>query len=156
MTTARRFALTLLAVLPAFLAPIPALAGGLAADHPLTKTIAAADTALFAATNRCDLTMLATYFTDDLEFYHDRSGLSVGKADLLQKTRDNICGKMVRELVPGSLEVHELPGFGAVQLGTHRFLHPSEPGNVGMARFIHVWKNTNGAWQVSRVISYGH
>lgn len=155
MTTAQRLALTVLAILPA-LTPISASAAGLGADAPLTKTIAAADAALFAASNRCDLKSFGAYFTDDLEFYHDRSGLSVGKADLLQKTRDNICGNMVRELVPGSLEVHELPGFGAVQLGTHRFLHPGEPGNIGQARFIHVWRNTNGAWQISRVISFDH
>ncbi len=152
MPPARRLALTILTALT----PLPASAAGLGPDAPLTRAIAAADAAVFAASNRCDLETFGTFFTDDLEFYHDRSGLSVGKADLLQKTRDNICGKMVRELVPGSLEVHELPGFGAVQLGTHRFLHPNEPGNVGQARFIHVWRNTNGAWQISRVISYDH
>lgn len=63
---------------------------------------------------------------------------------------------MVRELVPGSLEVNPLPGFGAIEIGTHRFLHPREPGNVGQARFLHIWQNRNGAWKLSRVISYDH
>ncbi len=152
MTAVRCFALAILAAL----IPIPALAGGLSPQAPLFQTIAAADAALFAASNRCDLTAFGAFFTDDLEFYHDRTGLAVGKTDLLQKTRDNICGKMVRELVPGSLEVHELAGFGALQMGTHRFLHPGEPGNVGEARFIHVWQNKDGAWKISRVISYDH
>lgn len=143
-------------VLLAILAPIPVQAGGLAPQDPLYKSIAAADAALFGATNRCDLATLSTFLADDLEFYHDKDGLSVGKDDLLQKTRENICGNMVRELVPGSLEVHPLPGFGAIEIGTHRFLHPREPGNVGQARFLHIWQNRNGAWKLSRVISYDH
>jgi hypothetical protein len=152
MIPAPRAALVLLAIL----APIPAWAGGLPAQDPLYKAIAAADAALFAATNRCDLTTLDTFLADDLEFYHDKGGLSVGKDDLLQKTKENICGKMVRELVPASLEVHALPGFGAIEICTHRFLHPNEPGNIGQARFLHIWQNKNGAWTLSRVVSYDH
>ena len=123
---------------------------------PLFDEIRAADAALFAASNRCDLETFEKFFADDLEFYHDRSGLSVGKADLLSKTKNNICGKMVRELVPGSLEVYPLPGYGAIQVGTNRFLHPKEPGNIGQARFIHIWQKKDGAWQITRVISYDH
>ena len=63
---------------------------------------------------------------------------------------------MVRELVPGSLEVYPLPSYGAIQVGTHRFLHPQEPGSIGQARFIHVWQKTDGAWKLRRVISYDH
>jgi hypothetical protein len=63
---------------------------------------------------------------------------------------------MSRELVPGSLEVHPVPGFGAIQLGTHRFLHPAEPKNIGEAKFIHVWRLQNGAWKLARVLSFDH
>jgi ketosteroid isomerase-like protein len=134
----------------------PANAAPLGANDTLTRAIAAADAALFDASNHCDLDTFARYVADDLEFYHDKSGLSVGKADLLQKTKENICGKIVRELVPGSLEVYPLPGFGAIEIGTHRFLHPKEPGNIGEARFIHVWRQRNAEWLLSRVISYDH
>ena len=143
-------------VLLACLMPGAAQAASLTPQDPLYKTIAAADAAVFAASNRCDLETMANFFTDDLEFYHDRTGLAVGKADLLQKTKANICGKMVRELVPGSLEVYPLHDYGAVQIGTHRFLHPGEPNNIGQARFIHIWRNQNGAWRITRVISYDH
>ncbi len=138
----------------ALLTPGAALAASDAG--PLFDEIKAADAALFAASNRCDLETFGTFFADDLEFYHDRSGLSVGKADLLAKTKSNICGKMVRELVPGSLEVYPLPDYGAIQVGTHRFLHPQEPGNIGQARFIHIWQKKDGAWKITRVISYDH
>jgi ketosteroid isomerase-like protein len=141
-------------ILAALLAASPASAASNAG--PLFDEIRAADAALFAASNRCDLEAFGQFIADDLEFYHDRSGLSVGKADLLSKTKSNICGKMVRELVPGSLEVYPLPGYGAIQVGTHRFLHPKEPGNIGQARFIHIWQKKDGAWQITRVISYDH
>lgn len=124
----------------------------------LYQTIAALDTALFDASNRCDLEKLATYFTDDLEFYHDRTGLAVGKQVFLESAKNNICGKMTREMVPGSLEVYPLKGYGAVEIGVHRFHHPGHDDTiaVGEAKFIHIWQYKDGAWKISRVISYDH
>jgi ketosteroid isomerase-like protein len=133
-----------------------AQAAPLSSQDPVYKAIAAADTAVFGASNRCDLDTFGSYFTDDLEFYHDQSGLSVGMADLIQKTKNNICGKMVRELVPGSLRVFPLPGYGALELGTHRFLHPGDPNDIGQADFLHVWQLKGGSWKISRIISYDH
>lgn len=140
----------------ALLVPGAVQAAPLPPDNATYKAVAAADAAVFGASNRCDLETFGKYFTDDLEFYHDHDGLSAGKADLIAKTKANICGKMVRELVPGSLTVYPLPGFGAIELGTHRFLHPGEPGNIGEAQFLHVWQLKDGAWKISRVISYDH
>ena len=148
--------MTRMALACALMLPAAAQADPLPPGDPLYQQIAKLDAELFAASNRCDLETFGRYAADDLEFYHDRSGLSVGKADLLQKTKANICGKMVRELVPGSLEVHPLPGYGAIEIGTHRFLHPKEPGNIGQARFIHLWQHKDGAWKLTRVISYDH
>src|SRR5213080_4718275 len=39
----------------------------------LFRTIASLDDALFDSYNRCDLEKFLTFFTDDLEFYHDQS-----------------------------------------------------------------------------------
>lgn len=133
-----------------------AQAAPLSPQDTLSKAIAASDAAVFAASNRCDLDTFGSFFTDDLEFYHDKDGLSLGKADLIQKTKDNICGKMIRELVPGSLKVFPLPGYGALEMGTHRFLHPGAPTDIGQADFLHVWQFKSGSWKISRVISYDH
>lgn len=133
-----------------------AQAAPLSPQDPLYKAISAADTALFEASNRCDLGTFGNYFTDDLEFYHDKDGLSVGKVDLVRKTKDNICGKMTRELVPGSLKVFPLGRYGALETGTHRFLHPGHPKDIGQADFVHVWQLKDGNWKISRVISYDH
>jgi ketosteroid isomerase-like protein len=139
------------------LAPGAAFAAGLPAQDATYRAIAAADAGLFGAVNRCAMEAVADYFADDVEFYHDVGGLDPDKATVVRKIREAFCGnKMSRELVPGSLEVHPVPGFGAIQLGTHRFLHPAEPNNIGEAKFIHVWRLQNGAWKLARVLSFDH
>ena len=49
----------------------------------LFRTLAALDAALFDSYNECDLEKNRTFFADDLEFYHDKGGLTVG-ADKLK------------------------------------------------------------------------
>jgi len=125
-------------------------------SDPLYQTVSGLDTALFDAYNHCDLIKLGSMVADDLEFYHDQTGLSVGKQALIDAVKNNICGKVQRELVAGSLEVYPLKGYGAVEIGVHRFRHPGDPNNVGDAKFIHLWQLKDGIWKVTRVISFNH
>ncbi|HEX7050832.1 MAG TPA: nuclear transport factor 2 family protein [Longimicrobiales bacterium] len=126
----------------------------------LYATIAALDSAMFEAYNRCELDRLATFFDDDLEFYHDQTGLSVGRDALIEGVLRNVCGKVHRDLVPGSLEIHPLHGFGAVATGTHRFCDARRYAHCfnagGPARFVTLWRRTDAGWKVTRVISYDH
>jgi hypothetical protein len=131
---------------------------GQASQHPdaLFQTIKTLDTQLFDAYNNCDLAVLGSMVSDDLEFYHDQTGLMVGKAPFLEAIKQNICGKVQRTLIESTLEVYPLKGYGAVELGIHRFRHPSDPGNVGDAKFVMIWHSDNGKWKLARVISYEH
>ena len=129
---------------------------GLAPADPLYNTVAGLDKALFDAYNHCDLATLGSMVTEDLEFYHDQTGLSVGRQTFLDAIRANICGKVHRELVPGTLEVYPLKGYGAVEIGVHRFTHPDDPAALGEAKFIIVWQLKDGVWRVARVISFDH
>jgi ketosteroid isomerase-like protein len=139
------------------LSSIPADAQSVAQPDPLFMTIQSLDTKLFDAYNHCDLTTLGAMVSDDLEFYHDQTGLSVGKAPFLAAIKQNICGKVERTLLPQTLEVYALKGYGAVQIGIHRFHHPGRPEDgVGDAKFVTLWQNKDGAWKVTRVISYNH
>ena len=123
----------------------------------LFKTIQTLDTKLFDAYNHCDLTTLGAMVSDDLEFYHDQTGLSVGKAPFLAAIKQNICGKVERALLPDTLEVYPLKGYGAVEIGIHRFHHPGRPDDgMGDAKFVTLWQDKDGAWKVTRVISYEH
>lgn len=139
------------------LSRIPADAHSGAQPDPLFTTIQSLDAKLFDAYNHCDLTGLGAMVSDDLEFYHDQTGLSVGKAPFLAAIKQNICGKVQRTLLPDTLEVYPLKGYGAVEIGIHRFHHPGHPEEgAGDAKFVTLWQNKDGAWKVTRVISYNH
>ena len=57
--------------------------------------------------------LAGTFFIDDVEFYHDQGGVTLGKQNLTESLKKNICGKVRRALVPGTLEV-PIHGYGAV------------------------------------------
>src|SRR5579871_979393 len=90
----------------------------------LDKTVTALDAALFDSYNKCDLEKFSTFFVDDVEFYHDQGGVTLGKAALTDSVKKNICGKVTSELVPGTLKIYYMKGYGALEVGVHRFHHP--------------------------------
>src|SRR5690348_15840868 len=90
----------------------------------LDRTIAALDQALFDSYNRCDLQKFASFFVDDVEFYHDQGGVTLGRAALTDSVKKNICGQTTRELVPGTLHAYYMKGYGALEVGVHRFHDP--------------------------------
>ena len=128
------------------------------APAELVRTITALDSALFASYNRCELDTFASFWASDTEFYHDQSGLTLGVQKLTDAVRANICGKVRRQLVPGTLEVYIMHGYGALETGVHRF-YPAGPEQVeamGEARFILLWHRRDGGWKITRSISYDH
>ena len=54
---------------------------------------------------------LADMVDDNLEFYHDKTGLSLGKANFIKAIKNNICHKVRRELVVSTLEVFPLQDY---------------------------------------------
>ena len=94
---------------------------------------------------------------ENVEFYHDKAGNTFGRAALVEAIKNNICGKVTRELLPGTLQVYPMKGYGALEIGVHRFHHPGQSNDsLGEASFIHLWQYKDGAWKVTRVISYDH
>ena len=140
--------------------PTPSLPPGNNASAPedLFQTISRLDKQVFDAIDHCDMKAEASFWADDAEFYHDNNGLMVGGPQIVDAIKNNLCGKVKRELVPGTLEVYPLAGYGAVEIGVHRFLHPWEQdhGVVGEAKFIHIWQHKDGTWKITRVISIDH
>jgi len=129
-----------------------------ATDSSIYKEISYLDAVLFTAFNKRDTAIFDNLFRKDLEFYHDKSGLS-GYDQTINFLREMIKVKsdLKRELVPGSLEVYPIPGYGAMEIGKHSFCH-SENGKqiCGTFKFIHIWQKKNNEWKISRVISYDH
>jgi hypothetical protein len=127
----------------------------------LFRTIARLDSAMFDAYNRCDLVRLGSFVTEDLEFYHDQTGLARGRQSFIDAVRENICGKVRRDLVRSSLEVFPLKGYGAVETGGHMFCDPRvhrvcDEETSGVAKFVILWQLKDGTWSIPRVISYNH
>jgi hypothetical protein len=112
------------------------------------------DSIFFDAYNKCKVSVFEDVLSEDIEFYHDRGGLSTSKAGLIESLKKNICGKVTRELLQGSIEVYPIPGYGAIQMGAHRFHNSQEPNAESLySKFVHTWKNENDKWRITRVIS---
>lgn len=124
----------------------------------LYQEIARLDSVLFDAFNRRDIQTFQKLFAQDLEFYHDKGGLT--NYEYTIKSLQNVASRndgLRRDLVKGSLEVYPVPGYGAMQMGAHTFCH-TEGGkqDCGTFKFAHVWKKMGNEWKITRVISYGH
>lgn len=150
--------LGLVCVLPgvALGAGVPENAG----EASLHETVAALDSALFDAFNRCSdaaqLERHAGFFADDVEFYHDTGGVTWTRDEMLANTKKHVCGHFSRELVAGTLQVHPIKGFGAIAQGSHRFCQFGSGTCEGLADFTMIWRRSEAGWQVTRVLSYGH
>ncbi|MDP9962031.1 nuclear transport factor 2 family protein [Chryseobacterium lathyri] len=125
----------------------------------LYDTIIKKDSILFAAANSGNIDKLKTFFTEDLEFFHDVGGLADYKetVDNFSRVAKNYSYTR-RVLVPESVEVYPIKDYGAVQTGIHQFcrLENGSLINCGTFKFVHVWKKTPDGWKISRVVSYGH
>ena len=128
------------------------------AYRDLYKEISHMDSILFNAFNARDIDQFKSLFTEDLEFYHDKGGLTNYEHTIdFLKTTAKINNQLRRELVKGSLEVYPIPGSGAMEIGAHTFCHlENGKQDCGTFKFVHVWQKKNGEWKITRVVSYGH
>lgn len=126
-------------------------------DQKLYDTIVYMDSIFFHAYNTCNVNLdrYGAFFSDSIEFYHDKGGLMTSKQDIINATKRNVCGKVTRELVANSVEVYPVKDYGAIEIGYHKFHNntekagtPSSPG-----RFVIIWQHKNKEWKITRVIS---
>ncbi len=124
----------------------------------LLRVVAELDEAVFTAFNERDFDRFMAFFSEDLEFYHDQDGLT-GHAEMVENSL-RLFGQtnpLRREIVEGSLEVHRVPGYGAIQIGRHEFCHwENGAEDCGVFGFTHLWRRGDDQWQITRVFSYGH
>lgn len=125
------------------------------ADSELFDKVVGLDKAYFDAYNACDMETQSNLLSEDIEFYHDQGGLSTSKVEILKGIKENICGKVSRSVVEGSLEVSPIPGYGAVIVGFHKFKNHQEPEGTPSknSRFVGLWKQNGEQWQMTRIIS---
>ena len=101
-------------------------------QQDLDNVVMRLDKELFDAYNGCDLEKFKSMLAEDVEFYHDQGGITLGKDALTESIKKNICSTDThRELVPGTFEAHYMKGIGAIEIGTHQFLHPKSGNGTG-------------------------
>jgi ketosteroid isomerase-like protein len=124
----------------------------------LYNEIEAKDSEMFQAFNSQDMPKFQSLFAEDLEWFQDNGGLLPYKTVFENFSRifkqEN---KLTRELVKGSLEVHPIKDYGAIEIGTHQFRHfENGKEEIGTFKFLMIWHQKDGQWKISRVISYDH
>lgn len=149
-----------------FILLLIAAAGTAYAQEPTTsqlyKDVVALDKAIFDAYNKCDTDAIKIYFSEDVEFYHDKGGVTLGSEALAAATKNNLCSKpgwkIRREVIPTTIKVYPMDNYGAIITGEHLF-YITENGKErleGRALFTHLCRLKDGKWQVTRVLSYSH
>jgi len=123
-------------------------------DLKLYNEIVKMDSIYFNAYNTCDMETQAKIYDEDLEFFHDKGGLATSKSDILKSLKENICNKVTRTLIKGSVEVYPIKNYGAIQFGYHKFYNKEEPNAKSIpSKFVVIWKNKNNSWKITKVIS---
>jgi hypothetical protein len=129
----------------------------------LTQAVLHMDSLFWEAYNTCDVDKMATFFTDDLEFYHDKGGLTTPLSKLVDGMRTGLCGnenwRLRREPVEGTVKVFPMDNYGAILSGDHVFYILEKDKNErldGLAKFTHVWRFKDNQWKMHRVLSYDH
>ena len=149
-------------------APGIRLTPGPAVTQAIIDGVLRADHALFAAVfDTCDAEAVAALVTDDMEFFHDKAGLTTTSGAAFVDAIRGKCARQAsgedfvarRERVEGSVRVYAVNHYGAIEVGEHRFyaVVDGQPDRLTeTARFTHVWKNDEGTWRIARVLSYDH
>lgn len=124
----------------------------------LYQTIARMDSLLFADYNAQNLSALKNWFTKDLEWYQDNGGL-LNYGTVIKNFGEIFKRpyRLTRTLVPGSLAVNPIKNYGAIETGSHEFRHiENGKEEVGVFKFLMLWRQEKGQWKISRVVSYDH
>jgi len=135
----------------------------------LREEVRAADDRFFALffDARCHPAEVRAMLADDVEMYHDKGGVVATSAAQFMTDYEKGCAARAapdawrsrRELVPDSLKVDPVPGFGAIEDGDHRFYERRGDGPerlAGVAHFTQLWVKTDSGWKLKRILSFAH
>lgn len=135
----------------------------------LREEVRAADDRFFALffDARCHPAEVRAMLADDVEMYHDKGGVVATSAAQFMADYEKSCAARAapdawrsrRELVPESLRVDPVPGFGAIEDGDHRFYERKGDGPerlAGLAHFTQLWVKDEQGWKLKRILSFAH
>lgn len=125
-------------------------------DADLPALIAKLDQRHFDAFNHCDTDTLQALYAPDVEFFHDLNGRVMNRDQFIQAVRKNICGKLQRRVLEGTMEVYPMAKIGALQMGRHCFVKAGEADCIQQGRYSILWRFDGTNWQIAKVFSYDH
>jgi hypothetical protein len=148
------------------LAALPLIAAAQNAD-PAQALVAAAEAGFWNAYNACDYAELNKRIANDVEFYTDVGGTTLGRTALVGRIRTNICGdaqvKTRRDTKPEEIRTDLLTQngqvIGALVSGTHYFyIKRGAAAEVpeGRTRYTNLWLLNKGKWELKRAFSVDH
>jgi Domain of unknown function (DUF4440) len=152
----------------AALATAPAPPVTLPTAVALKQAILSRDAEFFALYfTGCDPGRLRTMLAPDLEFYHDKGGFAFRGAEAMVADYAKTCAakkapdawRSRRALVPATVRIDPIPGYGAIEDGEHYFYEGQGDGlqkRVGYGRFTIVWVLSPDGWRLSRCLSFAH
>ena len=121
-----------------------------ATEISLRKSILQKDSLLFETKfNNRKIILFEDLISHDCEFYHDQSGVTVGKLDFTSDLKNDLFTleyRATRKIVPGSIIIFPLRNngnlYGALQQGKQKF-YATYPGKkpimTSVALFTHLW-----------------
>ena len=134
----------------------------------LYKIIISKDNLLFnVGFNTCDISQFENLLSNNLEFLHDKDGVS-DKKEFLYNLKNGLCSspdkyQSRRELIKNSTGIYPLYKndtiYGAIQNGAHRFYETiagKEENFSSSAKFSNVWLLENGQWKLTKSLSFDH
>ncbi|EDM35393.1 hypothetical protein PBAL39_13025 [Pedobacter sp. BAL39] len=129
------------------------------------KIVKLTDSTFWAGYNTCNYEIQGSLIAEDIELYHDKGGITLGKAAMMESLK-GLCGadfRLRRVGLDSTIRIHLLKAkdtiYGAVISGTHQFyLTPTgKPERLdGQALFDNLWLLKGGQWKLARVFSYDH
>ncbi|MHA4806907.1 nuclear transport factor 2 family protein [Flavitalea flava] len=128
--------------------------------RPIYMEIAHMDSVAFNAFNARDFNTFKSVFSEDLEFYQDKTGFSTYSWNMenFRKHLEDLSKHVRRVLVEGTLQVYPISNYGAVEIGVHQFygIENGQEKLEATAKFITLWHRIDGQWKITREISYDH
>jgi len=149
------------------LALMPGITNAQNDEEMVARIILQKDNLFWDSYNRCDTTNYRQYFSDDVEFYHDKGGITRGVESMAMSVKKNLCSnsdfRVRREVVKGTVKFFPMKNsgviYGAILSGDHLF-YVSEKGKPtrldGRASFTHLWLLRDNVWKMERILSYDH
>ncbi|AXY74868.1 DUF4440 domain-containing protein [Paraflavitalea soli] len=133
----------------------------------LSKVILQKDSLFWKGYNDCDTSLTGQFLAAEIEFFHDKGGITKGRQAMQESLKKNLCSdnnyRLRREAIPGTVKVYPLAKnneiYGAIMVGEHYF-YVTKNGKPefrdGHASFNHLWLKKDGEWKMERILSYDH